>query len=734
MADNTMAIAGLSGATFQLARSQTIATSVNLSMLQRAVLVVGGGGPTFAAGQEPLLDGTAYTATDGVAYFRPQIMVAGRPPGRRPGPDVWFLKDDAGDISLQWTLATAPFPANPAAVPLPFTITAVRMEWAQGSFDFVAPGVEPVEGHAPDQPAYLIHGGAPLLREKANELEAAMNRPDSACRLTVTYTYDYTVQVPVDGGQSPTGPVLDVPIVRDHRHDIGDAVVRDHRIRDGVRLSPQADLVSFDVSAAVVAEPAMSAVPVAGLTRRFDARISNVFEGAALSAIFAAQQTNPENRTQTVVRSVPFVFEPSDEQNAPIYRSLHGAANLTDAWVRGDGGWMSGSELPNTVYRLPDDLRLAWDTELGGPHMVPTLHRATTGDMRVRLLVRLAPWHDTRKVALVRKLVNLPAAHVVIGEVDKSMLRMGGSFPEELSVVGDAGAPAPLTGLDLTLDLSLAYYQLFCEQITTPIGVPGTVDVVLATSPPATEGAEATAQATTVPVQLRLDRVDDLPCSVALPEVSSPRTVTVTNLSGVDITVAGAEVTLLQVDEESVTPVDTCPGRCTATFPLTIPSTGSVELPIEPAEEAATPDAQMIWNGVLFELVDKRLLTTPDQMLKHLHELAGASDSSRDLSVSSPVFATGTVPERWKGLVSIEVEVTPPGGAPTSVVLSPTNPSRTIAARITLQDVAAGAPGGISAVGFRVRNNYADHQGQWTESQQQSGTDLVVYPNATPGD
>jgi hypothetical protein len=530
--------------------------------------------------------------------------------------------------------------------------------------------------------------------------------------------------------------VLDGPIVRDHRHLEEDGpVIRDHRFRDRVRTVPQ--LAAFDVSAAIAAAPpaaAPSAAPVVGLTRRFDAQISNVFEGAALSAIFAAQQTSPENRSQTVVRSVPFVFEPSDEQNAPIYRSLHGAANLTDAWVLGEAGWMCGSDLPNTVYRLPDDLRLAWDPELGGPHMVPTLHRDTAGDMRVRLLLRLAPWHDARKLAIVRKLVNLPAAHVVIGDVDTSVLRMGGSFPEELTVVGSPEASAPLTGLDLTLDHSLAYYQLFCEQITTPIGVPGTVDVVLATAPPASEGAEAAPQATAVAVSLRLDHVDDLPCQVALPEVSSPRTVTITNTSGVDITVGGAEVTLLQVDQESVTPVDTCPGRCTATFPLTIPSTGSVELPIEPAEEAATPDAQMIWNGVLFELVDKRLLTTPDQMLQHLHELAGASDSSRDLTVTSPVFSTGTLPERWTSLVSIEVEVTPPGSSPTSVVLSPASPSRTIAARITLQDVAAGAPGGISAVGYRVRNNYADHQGQWTESQQQSGTDLVVYPNTTPGD
>lgn len=722
-----MAIAGLSGETWQLARSQTIATSVRLSMLQHAALVVGGGGPTFAAGQEPVLDGTAYTATDGTVYFRPELMVAPRQSGLHVGPDVWFLKNDAGEFSLQWTLSTAPFAANPAAVPLPFTITGVHMTWGQGSFDFASPGLEPVAGVG-----YLVHGGAgPLLRAQANAFEAALSQTGSGCQLEVTYTYDYTVQVPVDGGQSPTGPVFDGPIVRDHRHHVlDDAVVRDHRFEQRVQLSPQADLQPLDVSAAVVAAD----VPIASITRRFDSRISEVLAGQDLTAIIAAQQTTSENRTQTVVRRVPFVFDPHDEQNAAIYHALHGVPDLTDEWVRGEAGWMRGSGQDNTVFRLPDDLRLAWDAELGGPHMIPTLHRTSTGDMRVRLLLRLAPWHDARKLATLRKLIDKPAATVLIGEVDKSMLRMGGSFPEELTVVGNADAPAPLTGLDLTLDLSLAYYQLFCEQITTPIGVPGTVDVVLATSPPATEGAQASVQATTVAVQLRLDHVDDLPCTVALPAVSSPRTVTVTNTSGVDITVGGAEVTLLQIDEESVSPIDTCPARCTATFPLTIPSTGSVEVSIEPVDDAATPDAAMIWNGVLFELVDKRLITTPDQMLKHVHELAGASDTSRDLNVTSPVFATATVPDRWKTLVSIEVEVTPPGAAPTSVVLSPTAPTKTIAARITLQDVAAGAPGGITSVGFRVRNNYADHQGQWTESQQQSGTDLVVYPNATPGD
>ena len=181
------------------------------------------------------------------------------------------------------------------------------------------------------------------------------------------------------------------------------------------------------------------------------------------------------------------MFEPSDEQNGPIYRSLHGSANLGTQWQHGEGGWVRESVFPNTVNRLPDAMRLAWNPELGGPHMVPTLHRDADGKPRVRLLLRLAPYQDADARVTVRRLLGMPAAAIVIGEVASSTMRLGGSFPEELSVVGDSGAPAPLTGVDLTLDLSLAYYQLFCQQIATPVGVPGQVSVVLDT-PPTPEG------------------------------------------------------------------------------------------------------------------------------------------------------------------------------------------------------------------------------------------------------
>ncbi|HEX2706295.1 MAG TPA: hypothetical protein VHM65_11090, partial [Candidatus Lustribacter sp.] len=606
-----------------------------------------------------------------------------------------------------------------------------------GSRVFEAPGVDPVENHAPDQPAYLIHGGTQLTREEAATLETAMNHHESACRLSVMYSYGYTVEVP----QAPA-PADPPP----HLHVIDERIRVRPRFGDGTKVRPMVQFGAIGeavTAASATAATSSAAVVSAASTTRMDAftvrkRVSPVLRDMVISGhlidLITAQATRPESRQQTVTRTVPFVFEPSDEQNGPIYRSLHGAANLTEAWERGEAGWMCESVFPNTVNRLPDAMRLAWNPELGGPHMIPTLHRDSTGTPRVRLLMRLAPFHDPRQRTLVRRIVGMPAATVIIGEVEGSTLRLGGSFPEELAVIGDTGAPAPLTGVDLTLDLSLAYYQLFCQQISTPVGVPGQVSVVLDT-PPATEGQAPVPQTTQVEVSLRLDRVDDLPCALAVPDSPSPATVTVTNQSGADLTIGGVAVTLLQTDQDSAVPVDTFPGRCTTSFPVSLAAGASTDLAIEPdAGPGDETAAGFLWNAVLVELLDKRMVAAPDQMLKHVHELAGGSEISRDITVSSPVFSTGSLPAKWASLASIEVEVTPPDGTPVSVVLSLTGASRTVTASVSLHAVATGASGGITTVGYRVRNNYLDHQGAWGATQQSSGSELIAYPNPAEGD
>lgn len=735
---NTLQVQPLS-VSFAAAPSLQIATAMPLSVLQQAIVTVSGGGPTFAAANEPVQDGVAYLATDGVSYYRPLFRVANRAPGLRPGPDVWFLQDDNGDVSFQWTLEVVPMPG---ATPLPITISAVRLLADPGYvLDFPAPGLDPVEGAATDAAPFLVHAGLPLRHDQANQLETMLNNSAPAARLELSYNYSYTVEV---AQPTPTGPIL-VP-----RHPIGE--VRDHRggvtFKPGTlgglgglggRFNPSTTFESFAATAAFSAasvEPtAMFAVdqPVFTISRKVRPAWRDVLLNGEITAVINGQQTRPESRAQTVVRTVPFVFEPSKEENGPIYRALHDAANLTGQWaLLGDAGWLRDSDFPNTVFRLPDAVRLAWDAETAGPRMVPTLYRNTAGDPRVRLLLALAPYQDPAKLVLTRAGAHLPAARIVVGGVDGGTLHMGGAFPEELTVVGGTeGVPIALgAGAELVLDVSLAFYQFFCTMVARPEGINGQVRVNVGTLP-AVDGQPPQPRVVPIPVAIRLDRVNDLPCAISVaPDVAAPQKVTVTNTSGCELSLGGCAGTFLQVDPDSVVPVDSYPARCTSSFPVIIPAGGSVDIQFE----LETPAADLIWNGILVELLDKKLTEAPDAILKHVHEMAAAGDVGRQLTVSSPVFQADTLPAQWSSLVSIEVQLTVAGTAPVSVVLSKANPSRTVSLPMSLQDLVQSTPGGVTTVKYQVRNNYVDHQGNWTDPREQTGTDLVAYPHPADGD
>ena len=121
-------------------------------------------------------------------------------------------------------------------------------------------------------------------------------------------------------------------------------------------------------------------------------------------------------------------------------------------------------------------------------------------------------------------------------------------------------------------------------------------------------------------------------------------------------------------------------------------------------------------------------------MLVKVNQLAGSGELTWDLTISSPVFGGPTPPGRWANLASIDVEVSAPGFDTTTVVLRTSIPSRTLTMRKPLADLIAGGGAGIRTVTYRIRNNYADHQGQWTPPQQQAGEELVVFPNPADQD
>jgi hypothetical protein len=455
-----------------------------------------------------------------------------------------------------------------------------------------------------------------------------------------------------------------------------------------------------------------------------------------------APPTAAEREEYVPVRlSVPFVFNPNDDANRPVYRALHGVAALTDTWQKSSAGWLRSAPFPNTVYRLPDEVRLAFDPDLGTPHVVTTLHTDDQGRASVRVLLRVAPWQDRRRVIETRALTGLAGARVIVGPVSGATLRLGGSFPDGIRMLGGGdGVAVPLAeGAELLMDLTLEYFQLLCSLIGGAVGLPGTVEVRLTDS-----GADTVV----VPLVLRMDRVDELPVSVEPAPVGpagSPRSVVVRNLTGTAIRAGGCHAVFLRTEGRTggavggavgVVPVASYPARCTSAFPLELPAGGTAELTVEPVEPVEPGEGDS-WNAVLVELLDRTMVQDARTALTRAQRLAGSGELTWDLTVSTPVFSATELPARWATLASIEVEVSAPGFETTTVVLRRDTPVRTLLMRAPLAALVAGDASGIRTATYRVRNNHLDGQGPWSAPQQQSGEELVVFPTgsatAAPG-
>jgi len=704
--------------------------------------------PDFGVAAEPLTDGAFHVAVDGVPYYRPGLRVADRGPGLLAGPDVWFLKDNQGAIRLVWTLAdvppAAPDTAGPGATdaagasaagpgaagagaaaakgrPLPVTVGAARLAWNGGGRTLDPPVVEAIG----TRPGFLVRGVVPLRADEATALELVMADASSGCRLEVDCTFRYTTQV----GDVTTMPRVMV-IPDRHRH------LAEELGKEG--YSPQQldvrGTTYWVVDTDVYPQPAYDlyeASPWAWLDRGSLGTIR-----AELVALLGEEEvawmeeqtvTRPVPRTETVTRTVPFVFNPNDDPNRPIYRSLHGAANLTAEWRRSAAGWLRDSGFPNTVYRIPDELRLAFDPDMGTPHLVTTLHQDDTGRSSVRVLLRIAPWQDPRKILETRELVHSDAAEVIVGPVESATLRLGGSFPEAIRVLGESGQVviALSEPTDLLLELSLEYFQLLCGMLGGAVGLSGEVEVTL--------GSAGPGSVVPVPVTLRMDKVDDLPVEVRAPTTASPTSARITNRAGTAIRIGGCAAVFLQTEAGSVVPLRTSPARCTSTFPIELAADGTADLTFEAA--AASQPGE--WNAVLVELLDKAMVDDARTLLLRANELAGSGELTWDVVIGTPIFDAmrrEATDDRWATLTSVEVEVSAPGFDTTTVVLRADAASRTLTMRKPLVSLVTGGAAGIRTVTYRVRNNYVDHKGRWSAPEQQSGEELVVFPNPPDGD
>jgi hypothetical protein len=730
MSENTIEVQPLASDEAGFA-SETLAVVADESIDLDVLADVVPSGRFFAEGSEPVADGVTYTSLDGRSFHRPSWRIADRGPGMVAGPDVWFGRDDEGTIGLRFTLVDVP----PAGAPpdtwsLVIGVDEVKIVWNGGSRSFGRP---PRIVPEPGDSRSLVPVATQLLPDEARTLELAMSDAASGCRLEVTSTVFYIVQHPEQEARPPR-----IIMFSDHYSDIADEFKAYGFDTTFVDIEGEGwwaigvDESDVDRADELLEERGMPGgwTPTDTLAT-WQSYLREAFGEDKFLELAGSVPPSQSDHYEPVTQSIPFVFNPNDDAYRPIYRALHGAANLTNEWQKSAAGWLRASPFPNTVYRIPDEVRLAFDPDMGTPHVVTTLHADAQGRSSVRVLLRVAPWQDPRKVVEARALTGSESAKVIVGPVRSATLRLGGSFPEGVRIIGEAGSVAfsLSEGADLLMDLSLEYFQLLCDMLGGTVGLPGEVEVRLDDDTVAT-----------VPVSLRMDKVNDLPVGVepladggrppGPGRETQPTAVRVTNRARTPIRVGGCAAAFVRLDGASVVPMATYPARCTTTFPIELGDGGVQDL----AFTAVDPREDHRWNAVLVELLDKSMVADARATLLKAQQLAGSGELTWDLTISSPVFTAAAMPERWANLASIEVEVSAPGFETTAVVLRKDTPARTLTMRKPLAALVAGGGAGIRTATYRIRNNYVDHQGQWTAPQQQSGEELVVFPNPAEGD
>jgi hypothetical protein len=751
---NTLRIAPALGEQPLSIQPKLLAVSIPMAKLQRLAQVIGDeNAPHFTSEQEPTRDGVFFSATDGHKYYRPNLRIAQRtlPPA---GPNVRFLKDAAGAVSLHFELEEAPQTGIPTdgAEPLNVKVDQIRLTWTASGLSnqrvFEQPTLVPhddPQNHA--TPNFSILVNAKLQPDEVEPLYNALRQPGSNAALEITLSYAYWKEQPGTpsthhgGGPGHRFTFSALPLLAMTRAvatptqpEIApvpeETTVRSTIIARGARLRIMDTVREASVSPAAAA-PAMR--------ERLDLFRLDPDRIRVLESDENERKRKPDFQTVVLNRTLPFTFNPELPQNRPIYSAIIASEALTETWTQTPFGLIRKAAFPNTVYRLPDEIRLAYNTELGTPHVVPALYRTEddSADTRVRVTLRAIPWHNPDQLVKLRDYLfestsgALAAPQIVVGGYEEAKLKLTSAFPEHIHALNGEETPVDLTrGFDMTLDLTLEYYRFLCQLLTGGVGLTGQVSVSLEMPSTVSE----TPQKVTRGVEMRLNLADlaNLPVNISVDEDTvSPKIVHITNGARYPMQIGDCIPRLLQYDENSVVPIGVFQaGAQTPTFPVTLEKEATLDVEIQPREE----HREAFWNAVQIELIQQELTISPEDALNRIHEIAPSGSLSWKIAVEAPLFTRSPLPPQFQNLFSLEIQIQREGFAAQQVVLRPGQSEGQVTMQRTLRELLREDALGIGEFSYRVRNIYFDHQGKWSERKEAEGSSLFVFPNPVDGD
>ncbi len=749
--DGIIAVSALPG---RVREPRPLAVGMNLGRLSGILAQAGdSAAPHFTDGAGADRDVPAVTDVHGRLWYRPGLRVSDRPSSI--GPDVWFLKNADGAVRLEFQLEETG-PGGADGTPFAVTVDSVTLQWTDGGTAkaraFSNPSIGPSDDPA-KQPHFVVTVGDVLGRDEVQALYHALSARDSTAKLLVGMSYGYWVDTTVVVDPDPQPEPRPRP--RPRPDPDSEPRPRPRPIGWPRQVEPFSATTRLTEASAVPAEPIaprpiaaepiaaepITAEPIAAEPigpRSVSPRMA-IIRGDQIGRVDSTRiaeilderrrlETRQDFRRVSYVREVPFAFDEALDANTAIYRAIKGE-RLEAEWTSGPNGWLRRAEFPNTVYRLPDQVRLAFNADLGVPHVLPTLYRDDADEPKVRVVLQLRSWHDPTALVEIADLLGT-APDIVSGGYEKATLTFTGAFPDEIRAL--AGTTTEITlesTTEVTLDLTVEFYSFLVQLLTGPIGVTGTVSVTLGstTGPDGTTTQPIVRQ---VPVRLSLGLPAALPLEVSVPvDALSPTEVTVTNKSGAAASVGGCTPRLLQFDANSVLPLEVFRARSTGAFPLQLPPEATAQIPVVPVDSGGA----RLWNAVLAQLTDVRLELTPQAALNRIYEVAPTGTVSWQLDLDCPPLASSPGPAKFSPVVAIDVRVTRPDGRTETAHLTRGNAAVSLTMKRTLAELAA-SQGSIDTFTYTVRNLYEDHPGKWGEAQQGEGTAYTVYPNDPAGD
>ncbi|MEO1402222.1 MAG: hypothetical protein AAFV72_13405 [Cyanobacteria bacterium J06635_1] len=591
-------------------------TSVSLDKIQHSILLaVDQNAPRFKSNQIPTQDRKIYQANDGKRYYRPDFRMANRE-GQIPGPDVRFLKDADGNIRLHLELEEVPSTFNDAQ-PFPVHVTALSVVWNGGRKSFPQPTIFFDTEASGQESRIVIRAGIDIA---ANEVEPLYQAMQQQAKLELSLSYGYWVEQPVvqptprplpRPTPQPSPPIRPVPPPIVTPFPIlelgGDGGLR-RRPTDRVRVHPNFNRVAAQPNTpTLTVNPALSTA-VSNLRQPAIPSISKAIflDRVKFEQAKQTRETQQNYKKAVIKRTINFAFDANLKQNQPIYAVIRADDDsLQTDWADTEFGFIRQAEFANTVYRLPDEMRLAFNPELGTPHIIPQLYRDSEENVRVRMTMRVVPYHDPAKLSDLRDFLYRDSAgglanpSVIMGGYEKAVLKLITAFPEEITPLGGNEINVNLeSGNEMTLDLSLEYYRYLAELLTTPIGVNGEVTVTLTPEP-----GEETGIVKRIPMRLVLDDLAGIePETRMVEETLSPQTLQISNSANAAIQITDCVPRLLQVDSNSVVPLAIFKAKSKTAFPIVLEPAGKATVEFEP-----TDVQDEVWNAVHLTLLDSQL-------------------------------------------------------------------------------------------------------------------------------